>query len=99
MDCEHNHFDPTELNSNWVARVRFPLLRVADLGSRRGQPAIYSQHYLGTGSAEELTTGLKAALSELGRAARHTRRVKPSMTRLAAVCAGRVCCGQRRRRV
>jgi hypothetical protein len=34
-----------------------------------GEPAIYSLHYWGTGPAEKLATGFKAALSELGRPA------------------------------
>jgi hypothetical protein len=34
-----------------------------------GEPAIYFLHYWGTGPAEKLATGFKAALSELGRPA------------------------------
>jgi hypothetical protein len=33
------------------------------------QPAIYFLHYWGTGPAEKLATGFKAALSELGKPA------------------------------
>lgn len=36
-----------------------------------GQPAIYFLHYWGTGPAEKLATGFKAALSELGGHASH----------------------------
>ena len=32
-----------------------------------GQPAVYFLHYWGTGPAEKLATGFKAALSELGK--------------------------------
>ena len=34
---------------------------------RGGQPTVYFLHYWGTGSAEKLATGFKAALSELGK--------------------------------
>jgi len=32
-----------------------------------GQPTVYFLHYWGTGSAEKLATGFKAALNELGK--------------------------------
>jgi hypothetical protein len=36
-----------------------------------GEPTIYFLHYWGTGPAEKLATGFKAALSELGKASAH----------------------------
>ncbi len=38
-----------------------------------GQPAIYFLHYWGTGPADKLATGFKAALSELGKGNSHSK--------------------------
>jgi hypothetical protein len=35
-----------------------------------GEPTVYFLHYWGTGSAEKLAAGFKAALGELGKARR-----------------------------
>jgi hypothetical protein len=40
-----------------------------------GQPAIYFLHYWGTGPAEKLATGFKAALDQLGKAPRSTAKL------------------------
>ena len=37
-----------------------------------GQPAVYFLHYWGTGPAEKLASGFKAALNELGKGKPHS---------------------------